>query len=147
MRRLRRLVLLIAMMVWLWPFCGDAAEGDRATHRSDHDEDVIVLPPVHVHGLPLNKDNKTVVQERFFISKDNPDHLHDEITTIDNALTRPWTVLKTYRRERNAIFSEGYCAVDNPHVKIGNENYMLGADGLLMPAKKGQKPPDLRYFK
>jgi hypothetical protein len=56
-------------------------------------------------------------------------------------------VLKTYRRERNAIFSEGYCSVDNPHVKIGNENYMLGADGLLMPAKKGQKPPDLRYFK
>jgi len=98
-------------------------------------------------GLPLHKDNKTVVRERFFISKENPDHLHDEITTVDNALTRPWTILKTYRRERNAIFSEGYCAVDNPHVKIGNENYMLGADGLLMPAKKGQKPPDLRHFK
>ena len=60
---------------------------------------------------------------------------------------KPWTILKTYRRERNAIFSEGYCAVDNPHVKIGGENYMLGADGLLMPAKKGQKPPDLRHFK
>ena len=97
-------------------------------------------------GLGYNR-RAINLQERFFISKDNPDHLHDEITTIDNALTRPWTVLKTYRRERNAIFSEGYCAVDNPHVKIGNENYMLGADGLLMPAKKGQKPPDLRYFK
>jgi hypothetical protein len=24
---------------------------------------------------------------------------------------------------------------------------MIGADGRLMPAKKGQKPPDLRYFK
>ncbi len=35
-----------------------AAEGDRATHRSDHDEDVIVLPTVHVHGLPLNKDQQ-----------------------------------------------------------------------------------------
>jgi len=98
-------------------------------------------------GLPLHKDNKTVVQERFFVSKENPDQLHDEITTIDSALTRPWTVLKTFRRERNAIFSEGYCAVDNPHVKIGGENYVIGADGLLMPAKKGQKPPDLRYFK
>jgi hypothetical protein len=31
-------------------------------------------------------------------------------------------------------------------VKIGGENYMIGADGLLMPAKKGQKPPDLRHF-
>jgi len=31
-------------------------------------------------------------------------------------------------------------------VRIGTENYMIGADGLLMPAKKGQQPPDLRYF-
>jgi hypothetical protein len=23
---------------------------------------------------------------------------------------------------------------------------MLSADGYLMPAKKGQQPPDLRYF-
>jgi hypothetical protein len=98
-------------------------------------------------GLPLHSDNKTIVQERFFIDKENPDILHDEITTIDNALTRPWTILKSYRRERNAIFSEGYCGVDNPHVKIGGENYMLGADGLLMPTKKGQKRPDLRHFK
>ncbi len=98
-------------------------------------------------GIPLHKDNQTVVKERFFIDKDKPDILHDEITTIDNALTRPWTILKSYRRERNAIFSEGYCAVDNPHLKIGNENYMLGADGLLMPAKKDQAPPDLRHFK
>ncbi len=35
-----------------------AAEGDRATHRSDHDEDIVVLPEVHVHGLPLNKDQQ-----------------------------------------------------------------------------------------
>lgn len=98
-------------------------------------------------GIPLHSDNKTVVQERFFIDKDNPDILHDEITTTDNALTRPWTVMKSYRRERNAVFSEGYCAVDNPHVKIGGENYMLSTDGTLMPAKKGQKPPDLRFFK
>ncbi len=97
-------------------------------------------------GIPLHADNKTIVRERFFVSKDNPDHLHDEITTIDSALTRPWTILKTYRRERNVIFTEGYCAVDNPHVKIGGENYMLSAEGLLMPAKRGQRPPDLRYF-
>jgi hypothetical protein len=30
---------------------------------------------------------------------------------------------------------------------IGSENYFLSADGLLMPAKKNQPPPDLRYFK
>ena len=39
------------------------------------------------------------------------------------------------------------CAENNQHVHIGNENYMVSADGLLMPAKKNQDPPDLRYFK
>jgi hypothetical protein len=32
-------------------------------------------------------------------------------------------------------------------VEIGGESYFLGADGILMPAKKDQPPPDLRYFK
>lgn len=31
---------------------------DRATHHSDHDEDMIVLPEVHVHGLALNQDQQ-----------------------------------------------------------------------------------------
>jgi len=31
-------------------------------------------------------------------------------------------------------------------VAIGKESYYLSADGLLMPAKKNQAPPDLRYF-
>jgi hypothetical protein len=31
-------------------------------------------------------------------------------------------------------------------VQVGNEAYYLSADGLLMPAKKDQRPPDLRYF-
>jgi hypothetical protein len=32
-------------------------------------------------------------------------------------------------------------------VVIGQENYFLSADGYLMPTKKNQKSPDLRYFK
>jgi hypothetical protein len=32
-------------------------------------------------------------------------------------------------------------------VVIGKESYFLSADGYLMPAKKGQQPPDARYFK
>jgi hypothetical protein len=31
-------------------------------------------------------------------------------------------------------------------VRIGDEAYYLSAEGMLMPAKKGQAPPDLRYF-
>jgi len=30
---------------------------------------------------------------------------------------------------------------------IGKESYYVSQDGLLMPVKKGQPPPDLRYFK
>jgi hypothetical protein len=35
---------------------------------------------------------------------------------------------------------------NNPHVEIEKQGYMLSADGFLMPAKKDQPPPDLRYF-
>src|SRR5262249_18460937 len=44
-------------------------------------------------GLPLHKDNKTIVRERIYLDKANSDILHDEVTTFDHALTRPWTVL------------------------------------------------------
>jgi len=55
--------------------------------------------------------------------KSNPDILYDEITTIDNALTRPWTVLKTLRRERNAAWTEYDCNENNNHVAIGKEAF------------------------
>ena len=44
-------------------------------------------------------------------------------------------------------WKEFICAENNPYVAIGDETYFLSADGLLMPMKKGQKPPDLRYFR
>src|SRR5438093_131779 len=45
-------------------------------------------------GIPLHSDNQTVVKERIYADKSNPDVLYDEITTTDHALTRPWTVTK-----------------------------------------------------
>ncbi len=101
-------------------------------------------------GLPLHKDNQTIVKERFYLDKGNPNVLHDEVTVIDHALTRPWTVLKTYRRDPSdsqPYWVENTCAENNNHIAIGKEGYMLSADGFLMPAKKDQAPPDLRYFK
>jgi hypothetical protein len=98
-------------------------------------------------GLPVHEDNQTVVKERLYLDKTNQDLLHDEVTTIDHALSRPWTVTKSYRRALNPIWFDNNCAENNNHVVIGRENYFLSADGLLMPAKKGQSPPDLRYFK
>jgi len=100
-------------------------------------------------GIPLHKDNQTVIKERIHQDRADPNLLHDEITTIDHALTRPWTVTKKYRRQQDPrpVWNEAICAEGNNHVGIGGEVYFLSADGLLMPAKKDQPPPDLRYFK
>jgi hypothetical protein len=32
-------------------------------------------------------------------------------------------------------------------VEIAGQGYMISADGFLMPVRKNQPPPDLRYFK
>ncbi len=98
-------------------------------------------------GMPLHEDNQTIVKERLFRDKNNKNRFHDEVTTIDNAFTRPWTVTKSYTREKDdREWYENNCNESNNHVGIGGENYFLSADGYLMPAKKGQQPPDLRYF-
>jgi hypothetical protein len=99
-------------------------------------------------GLPLHEDNQTIVKERIFVDTADREVAHDEVTVIDHALTRPWTVIKNYRRvaEPRPLWTEEYCE-NNNHVVIGNEHYVLSADGLLMPAQKDQPPPDLRYFK
>jgi hypothetical protein len=98
-------------------------------------------------GLPLHSDNKTIVKERLYLDKDDG-MLRDEITTFDDALTRPWTVTKRFARDPSPRpnWQEAICTENNPHVRIQNDNYYISADGLLMPAKKGQKPPDLKYF-
>jgi len=97
-------------------------------------------------GLPLHKDNQTVVKERLYLDKTNPDALYDEVTVIDHALTRPWTVTKRYRRDRNLVRLEYDCSENNHHVLIGGQDYFLSGDDMLMPSKRGQVPPDLRYF-
>jgi hypothetical protein len=99
-------------------------------------------------GLPLHVDNESIIKERMYLDKADKNLMHEDITVIDHALTRPWTVMKIYRRDPapRPVFVEEVCAEGNPWVEIGKEAYMLSADGQLMPAKKGQQPPDLRYF-
>ena len=97
-------------------------------------------------GIPLHADNQSIVLERIYLDKRDPDILHNDITTIDHALTRPWTVNKRYRRDRNVIWFEDNCTENNRHVIVGDEDYFVGADGRLMPTRKDQPPPDLRHF-
>jgi hypothetical protein len=99
-------------------------------------------------GLPLHADNETIIKERIHLDKADPKILIDEITTTDHALTRPWSAVKRYRRVdvKEPVWPETVCGSDNAQVEIGGQNYMFSADGLLMPTRKGQKPPDTRYF-
>jgi hypothetical protein len=97
-------------------------------------------------GLPLHADEQSIIKERMYLDKADKNVMHNQITVIDNALTRPWTVMKDYRRDPKPVFVEEVCAEGNPWVQIGKEAYMLGADGELMPSKKDQPPPDLKFF-
>jgi hypothetical protein len=102
-----------------------------------------------ITGLALHQDNQSIFKERIYLDKVNPNLLHDEITVIDHALTRPWVVDKKYVRnaDRLADWPESICPEYNAQVFVGTENYYLSADGFLMPARKDQPPPDLKYFK
>ena len=99
-------------------------------------------------GIPLHEDNETVIKERIYLDKADKNLLHNEMTVTDNALTRPWTVKKSYRRSAQARpeWPEYLCIEHTETMRIGNETYRLNKEGYLMPAKKGQKPPSVQYF-
>jgi hypothetical protein len=96
-------------------------------------------------GIMLHKDNQSIIKERFYLDKGDPNIMHNDTTTIDNALTRPWSVSRKYRRS-DAEWLDYNCNEENRTVRIGTEFYMLTGDRLLMPTRKDQPPPDLRNF-
>jgi hypothetical protein len=100
-------------------------------------------------GLPFHKDNQTIIKERLYLDRANPNKLYDQITVIDHALTRPYTKLQVATRNPSPrpAWHMDVCSLDNSWVKIGDEPYYISADGKLMPSKKNQAPPDLSYFK
>ena len=80
-------------------------------------------------GLPLHFDNQSTFKERIHLDKNDPNILHDEITVFDHALTRPWSVDKTFQRNRNPHpdWPESPCSEGNAQIVIGTENYFLSA--------------------
>jgi hypothetical protein len=101
-------------------------------------------------GIPFDKDGEAVVTEKLYTDKADPNVLHDEITTSDHALTRPWAVTRSYRRDPRQTqpnWLEVLCKPDAGRVLVGDQYYRLNPEGLLMPALRGQQPPDLKYFK
>ena len=100
-------------------------------------------------GLPFHSDGQTRITERIHLDKADPNTLIDEITVIDHALTRPYVKIQKATRNKSPrpLWHSDVCSEDNTWVKIGDEPYYLSAEGNLMPSKKNQAPPDLRYFK
>ena len=94
-------------------------------------------------------DNESVIKERIFFDK----AIRRCCTTRSRSSTMPspgrGRCSKTYRRRRRPIsgLGRGQCSTDNELIKIGKETYYRGGDGNLMPTRKDQPPPDLRYFK
>src|SRR5712671_6662937 len=75
-------------------------------------------------GIPLHEDNETIVLERIYLDKADKNLLHDDITAIDHALTRPWRVTQTFRRivsDKPLWFGHEVCGEGNAHVGIGKE--------------------------
>jgi hypothetical protein len=97
-------------------------------------------------GLPLHADNQTIIKERIYLDKNDRNILHDEITSIDHALTRPWTIDRMVVREAVPYWVENSCQEANAHPRIGKEEYFLSGDNKLMPVRAGQPAPDLSYF-
>jgi hypothetical protein len=97
-------------------------------------------------GIPLHKDNETIVKERMYLDKSNPNILRNEITTFDHALTRPWSVSRFYLRDLNPVYEEYPCTEDNRWVAIGGQLYLADSEGYLMPIRKEQPPPDPKYL-
>src|ERR1700704_1198175 len=95
-------------------------------------------------GLPMHFDNQSIIKERIHLDRADPNILHDEITVIDHALTRPWTVDKKYVRDPNPLsdWTEFYCTENPSMIAIGKDNFFLSSDGMLMPVRKDQPPPD-----
>jgi hypothetical protein len=65
----KHIMIFCALCLALWPAMAAAVVGDEASHQTDHaqDADILELPEVHVHGLPLNKD-----QQRGPVPKSTP---------------------------------------------------------------------------
>jgi hypothetical protein len=101
---------------------------------------------VEPSGIPLHEDNQTIVKERIYLDKADPNILRDEVTIIDHAFTRPWTVTRGYTKAAKTRWVEHSCAENNDWLFIEGDSYMIGIDGKLMPSRKGQQPPDMRHF-
>jgi hypothetical protein len=90
-------------------------------------------------GLPLGETE--VIRERIWLNEET-DLLYDELTIEDSLLTKPWTTIIEYSRNREPYWSEYVCQEGNLLIEVGGEMYMQSYDGsVLYPTTPNQPPP------
>jgi len=96
-------------------------------------------------GMPFHRDERAVVKERIRLDKANANVLRNEITTIDNALTR---------RGRSPAAIVAIAITGGVSTPVWPTTSMSSSQGGLLhergrlahAVRKDQNPPDLRYF-
>ena len=102
-------------------------------------------------GIPMHKDNQTMVKERIYARQDQSrphaqrDHHHRQRAHAARGRS-PRPIAAMPSRRNRIWWRERSVPRTIPHVEIGKENYMISADGQLMPTRKDQPPPSLQYF-
>jgi len=80
-----------------------------------------------------------------YLDKNDPNVIYDEITTIDNALTRPWVVTRNTSVRLSVVWFEQ---------TVRRTTISPDRQGKLFPRRRRpvdadqeeQPPPDLKYF-
>ena len=91
-------------------------------------------------AVVLHDNNETVVLEEF--RRIDESTLENTITTIDDALSGPWTVQRTYSHEsfsEDVLWVEYVCAEKHRLINLGVDWYFLNKEeGTLDPTREGQ---------
>jgi len=91
-------------------------------------------------AVPFHANNHTVVREELRLLDART--LEDRITTIDDALARPWTIAQRYSLKADrVVWREHLCVKGKWYLTLGEDWYIFDpATETLTPARKGQPP-------
>jgi len=121
--------------------------GEWRDENGDGEYDMLAIDTRYIAGdrsfdsnsVPLAKNNSTQMHEELRRVDDKT--LENRITTVDDALTRPWSVTRRYSLERDDILWVEYvCTENNRHLRLaGDQWYFINRrEGRLDPTQKGQ---------
>jgi hypothetical protein len=92
-------------------------------------------------GLTLHSDNMSIIRNASTSTRPTATSCTTSLLSSTTA-SRPWTVMKSYKREMTSRLAWRGGARRSTPRQIGTEFYKLDPNGFLMPTKRNQAPPD-----